>query len=90
MSDDRQTEISHDCAVARTENLHGRATRGCDCHRRDGCGRAGTWRRCHGCVSDRTAIGQLALGRAKVRRGQVDDLEIARLTIRELTIERVR
>jgi hypothetical protein len=36
------------------------------------------------------AIGQLALGRAKVRRGHVDDLIIARLTIRELTVERVR
>jgi hypothetical protein len=35
-------------------------------------------------------IGQLALGRAKVRRGQVDDLIIARLTLRELTVERVR
>ena len=41
-------------------------------------------------VIGKMAIGQLALGRAKVRRGQADDLEIARLTIRELTIERLR
>jgi hypothetical protein len=36
------------------------------------------------------AIGQLALGRAKMRKGHVDDLIIARLTIRELAVERVR
>jgi hypothetical protein len=36
------------------------------------------------------AVGQLVLGRTKLRRGQVDDMVIARLTIRELTIERVR
>ena len=35
------------------------------------------------------AIGQLALGRTKVRRGDVDDLVIARLTIRTLKVERV-
>jgi hypothetical protein len=35
------------------------------------------------------AIGQLALGRTKVRKGDVDDLVIARLTIRTLKVERV-
>jgi len=35
------------------------------------------------------AIGQLALGRTKVRRGDVDDLVIARLTIRTLKAERM-
>jgi hypothetical protein len=35
------------------------------------------------------AIGQRALGRTKVRRGDVDDLVIARLTIRTLKVERV-
>ena len=35
------------------------------------------------------AIGQLALGRVKARRGRVDDLVIARLMIRELTIDRL-
>ncbi len=34
------------------------------------------------------AVGQLALGRARPRRGKVDDLLIARLTIEELRIER--
>jgi hypothetical protein len=38
----------------------------------------------------KAAIGQLSLGRASARRGQVEDLVIARLTIREPTIERVR
>jgi hypothetical protein len=36
------------------------------------------------------AIGELGLGRARLRRGHVDDLVIARLRIRELTIERIR
>jgi hypothetical protein len=36
------------------------------------------------------AIGELGLGRAKLRKDQVDDLVIARLRIRELTIERIR
>ena len=31
-----------------------------------------------------------ALGRAKLRRGRVEELMITRLTIKELTVERVR
>jgi hypothetical protein len=38
----------------------------------------------------KVAIGQLALGRAKLGRGQAEDLVIARLTIREVTVERLR
>jgi hypothetical protein len=36
------------------------------------------------------AIGQIALGRAKLRRGQVEGLMTARVTIKELTVVRVR
>ena len=35
------------------------------------------------------AIGQLSLGWAGLRRGRVDDLHVARLTVTELRIERV-
>jgi hypothetical protein len=34
------------------------------------------------------ALGRLAVGKAKLRQGEVDDLLIARLTIRELRVER--
>ena len=92
MSDDRQMETANNGAVARTENRAPSVRReGVDRSGRDGGGGAGTRRRCHGCLSDRKDGDRPACpGRAKVRRGQIDDLEIARLTIRELTIERIR
>jgi hypothetical protein len=37
----------------------------------------------------KAAIGQLHLGRVNARRGEIDDLVITRLTIRELIVERL-
>jgi hypothetical protein len=85
MSDGRQTEITHHGAVARTENRAPVVRR----ERAIALGATAVGALALGGIAmgvlaiGRLAIGHLGLGRARVRKGQVDGLEIARLTIRD-------
>ena len=91
MSDDQQRDVPSSGPIARSE---GRTP----AVRREGAAAVGTTALgalAIGAIAigalaiGKMAVGELALGRARMRRGQVDDLVIARLRIRELTIERI-
>jgi hypothetical protein len=92
MSDDQQTEMFSNGAVARSEQR-------APVVRREGAvalGATAVSALALGAIAigaltiGKIAIGELGLGRARLRRGHVDDLVIARLSIREMTIERIR